>query len=75
MVLNTVGMALIVASWAIQIMSMRKGKKEITKEFALLQAAGIACIAVGVSISTIVGMLNIASAVGAACVLVLLLRK
>jgi len=49
---------------------------EITREFALLQAAGIACIAVGVFPgSTLVGVLNLASAAGAACVLVLLLKK
>ncbi len=74
--LNAVGMILITLSWIIQIASMVKGKNGIRREFALLQSLGIACIAAGmISVSTTIGVLNLLSATGAACVLVLLLKS
>ena len=36
------GLALIAVSWLLQYQRMSKGKTEVTREFALLQAAGIA---------------------------------
>jgi hypothetical protein len=76
MVLNTIGMVLIIISWALQIMPMAKGKMEIRKEFALLQMLGIICIALGTYLgSTLVSVLNLASAAGAGVVFVLLMKK
>jgi len=70
------GMILIVVSWIAQIISMLKGDREITKGFAFLQTAGIALITAGlISTNATVGALNLISALGAACVLVLLLIK
>jgi len=74
--LNGLGMVLIAVSWVFQILPMLKGKKEIRMEFALLQVLGIILIAAGLTQAvTIVGILNVLSAIGAACVLVLLLKK
>jgi hypothetical protein len=74
--LNGIGMLLIITSWAVQIARMLRGKKEIAAEFALLQVLGIVLIAAGLwQGSAVVSALNIASAVGASCVLALLLKK
>jgi len=39
--ISIAGLALIAASWLLQYKKMSKGKMEVTREFALLQAAGI----------------------------------
>jgi hypothetical protein len=74
--LNGLGMLLIVVSWVFQILPMLKKQMSIRKEFVLLQAIGIIMIVVGLmQTSMVVAVLNIASALGALCVLVLLLKK
>ena len=40
------GLALIAISWLLQYQKMSKGKTEVTREFALLQAAGIAILVI-----------------------------
>lgn len=72
--LNSVGMVLIIVSWAAQIMWMMKGRKEITAIFASLQLAGILLIIAGVTGSApAVATLNAVSAIGAAIVLGIIL--
>ncbi|MDD3084236.1 MAG: hypothetical protein PHP82_04400 [Candidatus ainarchaeum sp.] len=73
------GMILIIISWIIQIFSMSKGKKEILKCFAILQAIGIIFLVISDYLTnnglSILGMLNILSMIGAIIVLVFLIKK
>jgi len=74
--LNAIGMLLIIFSWAVQIARMLRGKRDIAKEFALLQMLGILLIAAGLwQGSQVISALNVISALGAACVLALLLKR
>jgi len=41
---SVAGLALIAISWLLQYKRMLKGKSEITREFAVLQAAGISLL-------------------------------
>ena len=42
--MSIAGLALIAIAWWLQYQKMSKGKTELTREFALLQAAGIAIL-------------------------------
>ena len=42
--MSIAGLALVAISWWLQYQKMSKGKTELTREFALLQAAGIAIL-------------------------------
>ena len=42
--LSIAGLAIIAVSWLLQYKKMSKGKMEVTREFALLQVAGIALL-------------------------------
>lgn len=74
-----IGMALIIVSWIIQIVSMTKGKKEILRCFAGLQALGIILLIVSDYLTntglSLLGMLNVLSMIGAIVVAILLIKK
>ncbi len=73
------GMFLIIVSWAIQLVSVSKGKKDILTSFVGLQAIGILLLVVldflTSSDLSILGMLNVLSMIGAVITLVLLIKK
>lgn len=73
------GMFLIIVSWAIQLVSVSKGKKDILTSFVGLQAIGILLLVVSDFLTSsdlsILGMLNVLSMIGAVITLVLLIKK
>ncbi len=44
--LSLAGLALIAVAWLLQYQKMSKGKTEVTRQFAILQAAGIALLVI-----------------------------
>jgi len=72
------GMILIIISWAIQIISLSKGKKQLLASFAALQALGIVLLVISDYLAnstlSILGMLNVLSFLGGAIVLILVIK-
>lgn len=74
-----IGMVIIIVSWVTQIISMLKGKKEILRYFAGLQAIGIILLVASDYLTnsglSLLGMLNVLSMIGAIIVVALLIKK
>jgi len=74
-----IGLILIIVAWAIQILSLSKGKKELLLSFLGLQALGIILLVMSdfltkYALSTL-GMLNALSLIGAIVAMILLMKK
>lgn len=74
-----IGMVIIIVSWVTQIISMLKGKKEILRCFAGLQAIGIILLVASDYLTnsglSLLGILNVLSMIGAIIVVALLIKK